>query len=105
MHTISEKTTAWLTVTFKDRSGENQAPDSCRYRIDTSMDREVRPWEPIPSSESHEIKLTPTDNSIIDKGNVDIQQNVVTIHATFGADDDERYEQYSYYIKDLRNIN
>lgn len=104
MPTITEKSTAWLTITFKNRKGNIQAPDSFRYRIDTTTGHSVRDWVTINNpSGSHEIKLTPDDNSIVGVRNVEAQENVVTINANFGIDD-QRNEAYTYIIKNLDYI-
>lgn len=111
MEQTPEESTAWLTITFKDKDGATQAPSTAKYRIDTKGGNEIRGWTDIsnPTAE-YELTLEPTDNVIKDTteqmrsnslGN--FQKNIVTVQATFGADD-KRNEEYEYEVKDLTQI-
>jgi len=102
MITVPEGSTAWLTATFKNRQGANEMPASAEYRIDTAEGTEIRPWTAVPNlAEAVEIVLTPEDNQLLEFSR--FQTNVVTVHATFGAND-ERNEPYFYKIRNLINI-
>lgn len=103
MAEVPEQSTAWLTVTFKNRSGLLEAPSSFRYRIDTNEGIEVKDWETISNpSASYEITLTPSDNSITGSNQI-VQKNIVTVNATFGAGD-ERNQKFDYNVRNLSKI-
>lgn len=108
MQVVTEESTAWLVVTFKDREGVLTAPSSFKYRIDTEQGAELRPWTDVDNQAldlEQEIKLTPDDNRIVDS-NLEPnkrQVNVVTIIAPFD-ENDQRTAEYKYRVENLAKI-
>lgn len=111
MDKITEESTGWLTITFQDKTGTNQAPVSAEYRIDSSLGEEIRSWTEISDPQAeHELTLVPEDNRIVDPVD-DLEENslggwqtnIVTVKAIFG-NNDERNETYKYKILDLGKI-
>jgi len=104
MPSINERSTAWLTITFKNKQGNIQAPNSFRYRIDSNTGQSIRDWITISNpSGSHEITLAPSDNAIVGNRNSDAEEHTITINAIFGPDQ-ERNEVYTYKVVNLNYI-
>jgi hypothetical protein len=100
MADVKERTTAYLTVTFKDKNGVAVAPNSASYRIDclTSGQAVKAPTALAPAS-SIEITLTPADNAIRVATHVR-ETKRVTVSAIYGASD-EVNDQYDYDVVNL----
>lgn len=100
---IDEETSAYLTVTFKDKDGQQQAPSSASYRIDClTNDQEVRTDTSLTPAAQIEIHLEPTDNAIINQDN-QTETRLVTIKASYGASDGIN-ASYKYNVRNLKKI-
>lgn len=101
--TVNEGTTAYLTVTFKDKAGANAAPASATYRIDClTTGAAIKATTPLSAGASVEITLTKTDNRIVTAANVR-EQRRVTVVGTYGADDQVQHE-YDYDVLNLKFV-
>lgn len=101
--TVNEGTTAYLTVTFKDKAGVNAAPASATYRIDClTTGAAIKATTPLPVGASVEITLTKTDNRIVTAANVR-EQRRVTVVGAYGADDQVQHE-YDYDVLNLKFV-
>ena len=99
---VNEGSMAYLTVTFLDKDGEEDVPDSVSYRIDCeSNDQEVRDDTAVTPGATIEIPLTSADNAIIDPAH-NLEKKVVTITAVYG-EDDEVSDEYKYQVKNLKH--
>lgn len=103
MQTVTEKSTAYLTVSFYDKSGALAIPNSATYRIDdVQSGSQVRTDTAIsPIASSVEIKLTTTDNAILNSAGRN-EQRRVTVVAIYGVDDqvtDEHVYEVASLIK------
>lgn len=99
---INEGTTGYLTVDFKDKNGNLEAPASATYRIDCrTNNQEIKADTDItPIASSVEIELTATDNTIIDQNNA-IEKRLVTIKGSYGIDD-KINDDYEYAVLNLQ---
>lgn len=97
---IEEESTAWLTVSFTGRDGEDVSPSSIRYRID-SAGGNVKDWTFVSSGQEIEIEITSEDNQMtIDRI---FEPRTVTVEATIGSSQKQNREFY-YTLKNLRYI-
>lgn len=101
--TVNEESSAYLTITFKDKSGNPVSPTSAVYRIDdVDSGTEIRADTALASSSSVEITLTPIDNQILNN-TLDYETKRVTVKAVYGASDGVN-DQYEYVVKNLSKI-
>ncbi len=99
---IKEGTTAYLTVAFTDKAGAPVAPSGLTYRIDDlASGTEVLADTAVTPGASVEITLPPSVHVPI--GNARTQHRLVTIKATYGADDGINAE-YEYELINLRGV-
>ncbi len=100
MPEVDERTTSYLTVAFKDKTGAAALPTAASYRIDClTSGRVIRASTALAPSSSIEITLTPGDNTIQVPGNT-LETRRVTVHAEYGAGD-EINDQYDYDVVNL----
>ena len=102
--TVNEGSTSYLTIMFKDKNGDPAEPTSATYRIDckttgTAMKAETE-IESIAASV--EIMIASSENKINTQSN-DRELRVVTVTATYGADD-KVSDEYYYYVKNLYKV-
>ena len=98
MPTVTEKSTGYLTVTFKDKAGAQQAPASASYRIDClTTGTAIKAETALIAAGSVDITITPTDNRIIAAANVR-ESRRVTVSAIYGAAD-EVHDQFDYDVE------
>lgn len=84
---VSEQTTAYLTVNFLDKNGAEQAPTSGSYTIKTRAGDSIKASTIIdPIASSVEIELTSSDNSIINT-NGKSEVHIVTVIGVYGPGD------------------
>lgn len=103
VETINEGSTAYLAISFKDKNGGLKAPSSVSYRVDClSNDQEIRADTAIQPDESIEIRLTPTDNQILNQANTK-EKRLVTIKAVYGTDDAVN-DEYKYNVRNLKKV-
>ena len=96
----NERSTAWLTVSFKDKAGALAAPASANYRVDClTTGTAIRAETALTPASSIEITLTPGDNAIVAAANVR-ETRRVTIKAAYGAADEIK-DQYDYVVENL----
>lgn len=101
---LNEGSTGWLTIEFRDKSGNLQAPASASYRIDClTTGQEVRTDNSLNASGGTvELKLEPTDTAILDASNR-METKRVTVTAQFGASDAHN-EDYAYRVRNLYKV-
>lgn len=104
MERVNEKSTAYLSVTFRDKAGAAQAPTTASYRIDdVTTGQQVRDDTDIASPASTvELTLTVADNTL--KNPIaTTEQRRVTVTAEYGAGDAVRAE-YIYEVINLAGV-
>lgn len=103
MEQVNERSTAYLTVTFKDKAGAAQQPTAASYRIDdVATGTEIRGDTALTPGTSIEIILTPADNAIVSP-RLPVERHVVTVTGTYGASDAVR-SQYAYEVVNLQAV-
>jgi hypothetical protein len=100
---INEGSTGYLAVEFLDKAGAASVPSSISYRIDDviSMD-EILDDTTVTAAAEIEITLGPSVNVIVDQKNRR-ERRLVTITATYGADD-ALVKEYEYDVKNIKMI-
>lgn len=100
---VNEKSTSYLSVTFKDKAGAAAAPASATYRIDClTTGTAIKADTALAPAGSVEITITPTENRIVTSGNAR-ERRRVTVTANYGASDSVS-EQYDYDVVDLSHV-
>lgn len=101
---VNERSTAYLTVTFRDKAGAAQAPASATYRIDdVGSGQPVRGDTAITAPGSTvEIVLTDEDNAIRNAA-ASYERRRVTVTAEYGAGEAVRAE-YAYRVINLLGV-
>lgn len=104
MDEINEKTTGYLTVTFKDSSGSAAQPTSASYKIiDIDSGETVRDTTALTVSAGVvTITLDKDDNTLLDANN-DEERRRVVVSAVYNADD-ELHGVYWYKVKNLPSL-
>lgn len=103
MEQVNERSTAYLTVTFKDKAGAAQQPTAASYRIDdVATGTEIRADTPLTPGTSVEITLTTADNAILSP-RLEVEKHVVTVTGTYGENDAVR-AQYVYEVVNLQAV-
>lgn len=99
-----ERTTHYLTVNFLDKNGDAATPSTISYRVDCLTNAsQVRDDTPVsPAAASIEITLDSDDCDIIDQDN-SYEERLVTVNATFAADD-ECHDEFRYLVKNLSKV-
>lgn len=103
MNQINEGTTGYLTVTFKDKSGAEEAPASASYRIDdVATGAVIRSPTALAAAGTVEITLTPADNRILN-ASLKSEMRRVTVVAGYGVSDQVTSE-YVYRVNSLSGV-
>jgi len=101
---VNERSTAYLSVTFRDKAGAAQAPSSAAYRIDDAGSGQVVRGDtaiPTPGS-TVEITLTPADNALLAEANP-YERRRVTVTAEYGGGEAVTAE-YVYRVVNLAGV-
>jgi len=103
MQTVTERSTAYLTASFYDKTGVLQAPASLAYRIDDVMSgQQVRGDTTITPAAQAEITLTAADNAILNTVGSD-EKRRVTVTASYGVSD-QVTDEYIYLVRNLTKV-
>jgi hypothetical protein len=101
--TITEGSTAYLSVSLKDKAGALAAPASLSYSLTCMTTGAVlRQDVPLAPASQVEITLTPADNAIQSQANL-YEIRRVTVKAGYGAAD-ALNEEYEYQVKNLTGV-
>lgn len=99
---VNEKSTAYLTVTCKDKAGAQAAPSALSYRIDCLTTGQVLLEDTaLAAAAEVEITLTPAQNAIL--GGNQQERRRVTVQATYGAADAVNAE-FEYVVRNLGGV-
>jgi hypothetical protein len=100
---VPEKSTAVLTVSFKDENGNPVTPSSGSYRIDdVASGEEVTADTPFtPVGSSHDIEITPAENAM--QGTGLSEDRRVTLSFTYSGTKQGKAE-YIYRLKNLSKV-
>jgi hypothetical protein len=102
MEIINENTTLTLTLTFEDENGDAVTPSAARYKLDdVSSGASVLAWTAFsPSSSTHDLVITATQNAVIDSTK-SREKRVVTVEITYGMDARMNTSEYAYVVRNL----
>lgn len=100
---INERTSAYLTVVFRDRNGAPATPTALSYRIDClSTSTEILAPTALALASTVEIHLTPTQTRIVSPANAH-EQRRVTVSASYGAADGLN-DEYDFVVRNLSGV-
>jgi len=103
METVTEKTTSYLKVDFKDKDGLPTVPSSILYSVmDKASGVIVRSDTAIGASSTITITLNNADNTILDPTNR-TEIRVVTVKASYGASD-KFNDDFEYELVNLAQV-
>lgn len=103
MMQVNEGTTAYLSVSFKDKASSDETPVAISYRIDdVRSGTEIRDSTAVTAASTAEITLSPADNRILNTTQ-NYEARRVTVVATYGADDQVTAE-YIYRVVSLAGV-
>ena len=103
MMQVNEGTTAYLSATFSDKTGNADTPSTITYRIDdVRSGTEIRDATTITAASTVEISLSPTDNRILN-ATQSYETRRVTVVASYGASDQVTAE-YTYRVTPLVGV-
>lgn len=101
MISVNERTTAYLSVTFRDKAGDPAAPTAVQYRIDcTTTGQAVRGMTAVTPASAVEITLTADDNAIrVNANRSEIRR--VTVVASYGSSTDQVTSEHDYSVTNM----
>ena len=103
MKVVKEGSTAYVTVTFKDKAGVSAAPSTLNYSLHCLTTGAVlRNAVTLTPGASVEIVLTPVDNAMQIAANLR-ETRRITIKAGYGASDAVN-DQYDYEVANLSQV-
>lgn len=103
MHTVNERSTAYLVIQFKDKDGAAATPTAVSYHIHcVTNDKSVRAATAVSPSDEIEIALNALDTSIINRAK-QFEVKDVFVKATF-AENDELNEVYQIQVRNLGGV-
>lgn len=103
METVNERSTAFLTVTFRDKAGALAAPDSVTWEAhDKASGTELQVATALTPASSIEVIIPASVNRMIDAASAS-EIRVITIKALYGADDGIN-SVYEYQVQNLEHV-
>jgi hypothetical protein len=104
MESVTEGSSAQLTVTFYNASAVAEAPDSATYKVtDLDSGRELLAATSItPISTQVALGLSPTVNAMVNQGKR-FEMRVVTVTAVYG-ESDRHVAEYRYKVNNSRAV-
>jgi hypothetical protein len=104
MERVNERSTAYITVVFRDKTGAAAAPTTITYRIDdVATGKEIRDDTAItPAASTVEIVLTPADNAMASPA-LAVERHAVTVTGVYG-DADQVIGEYVYEVLNLQAV-
>lgn len=104
MERVNEKSTAYLSITFRDKAGAAQAPAAAKYRIDDVVTGQPVRAETEIASPGSTVELTLTvDDNTLKNPIAATEQRRVTVTGEYGAGDAVRAE-YIYEVVNLVGV-
>lgn len=103
MEQVNEKSTCYLTVSFKDKSGAAAVPSTATYRVDDlGSGAQIVGDTSLTVASSIEITLGQSINTMIGAG-LASETRRVTVKAVYGAGDTVN-AQYDYSVVNLSGV-
>lgn len=99
---VNEESTVWLLLTFEDRDGNPQTPQSIKYRVDSDSG-EVTPETSVTPAQEVEIEISAQENTV--QGDCAYQDMHVTVIAVGDPSTfQQKTKEFKYKLKNLRYI-
>lgn len=96
---MKERTTSYVQLTLRGKTGAPETPTSVYYRIDClTTGLNVRAPTALPPLGEQELILTAPDTSIINRDNV-AEMKRITVVATYGLSDDSLTAEFDYQVQ------
>ena len=103
MQEVPERTTSYLTVTFKDKTGAQAAPSSATYRIDcVTTGAALKGATAMGAAAVVELTIAASENAIQNEQNA-LETKRVTVVALYGAGEQVTAE-YDYLVRNLKHV-
>lgn len=103
METVNERSTAFLTVAFRDKTGALAAPSSVTWEAhDKDSGVEMQAATALIPGPSIEITIPTTVNSMVNSAH-HLETRVITIKALYGVDDGVN-SVYEYQVQNLDHV-
>jgi predicted membrane-bound mannosyltransferase len=100
---VPEKTTCYVTATFRDKTGALAAPATVQYRLDClTTGAALVALTSLSAGSSVEIPVTPTQNAIQNAAN-QRETKRLTVIAGYGSGD-QVTGQYDYLVQNLSGV-
>ena len=104
LQTVNERTTAYLSISFRDDAGVLATPSAVSYRVDClTTAQSVRGSTSVSPASQVKITLTAGDNAIKTYTNKS-EVRRVTVVATYGSTADQLTLQYDYTVNNLQFV-
>ena len=101
--TVTEQSTAYLTVSFYDKADALAVPVSVTYRIDdANTGASIRAATSLTPASQIEITLDKNDNTILNT-NAKYEHSLVTVISVYGATD-QVTDEYVYTVLNLVKV-
>lgn len=103
MDIVNEKTTAYITVAFIDKTGAPAVPATITYSTKCkATGAEIKTNVAVPPAASIEIILDALDSTIQNSTNKQ-EDKLLTVRASYGAND-ECNSDYTWRVKNLSSV-
>ena len=103
MPIVNEKTTSYITISFRDKNGQLALPAAITYRLDCLSNGTVVLTDTVVAPATIiEVTMTPNQNAIINNTNSK-ENKRLTVTASYGASDSIT-SQYDYEVLNLSGI-
>lgn len=100
---VNERTSSWVSATFRDRAGAAVAPLSVEYQIDClTTGTVIVPRTAVTAGATVELAVTPAQNRIVSRAH-SRERRRVTVIASYGVGDGVT-AQYDYDVVDLSGV-
>lgn len=105
MNQINEKSTGYVTVTFRDKAGAAAMPTAVTYRIDClTTGQQVRDWTATAPAAAVELVITPAENAILVDANSREQRRITVVAAYGPGDADQCTADVDYLVANLKFV-
>lgn len=100
---VNERTTAYITASFKDKAGLPAAPAAATCKIhDVATGTEIRASTALTPATDIEIVVEPDENAVINP-NLAVEKHVLTVVGTYG-DGDAVTGRFYFHVRNLGYI-
>lgn len=103
LDSVNEKTTSYITASFKDKTGLPAAPASANYQIhDAATGAEIKATTALTPATDIEITIAPSENAVLNSS-LAVEKHVLTVVGTYGASDAVTGRFY-FNVRNLKHV-